>query len=127
MWLGQSHRVVVRANAQWLSGLIDGLEQHPGLLPRLHVAVNSAGFVRGDRFVVPVRSDDAQPGLGALLEISVRHTRPVRAVLAGAAEPVRFGELAGRLRAEFPDASPDRINTSLVPWTTGLDFTASVP
>ena len=75
VWFGRSHRVVVRADAQWLSGLIDRLEQHPGLLPRLPVVVNSAGFVRGDRFVVPARSGDAAPGQGASLEISVRHTR----------------------------------------------------
>ncbi|MGH3800928.1 MAG: lantibiotic dehydratase family protein, partial [Pseudonocardiaceae bacterium] len=113
VWFGQDHRVVVRADMQWLSGLIDGLEQHPGLLPRLHVVVNSAGFVRGDRFVAPVRLSDAQPGREASLEISVRHTRPVRAALANAAEPVRFGELAGRLCAEFPAASPDKIDALL--------------
>lgn len=78
VWFGRSHRMVVRADAQWLSGLIDGLEQDPGLLPRLPVVVNSAGFVRGDRFVVPIRSSDAQPGQQASLEFSVRHTRPVR-------------------------------------------------
>ncbi|MGH3896682.1 MAG: lantibiotic dehydratase [Pseudonocardiaceae bacterium] len=118
VWFGQNHRVIVRADAQWLSGLIGGLAQQPGLLPRLHVLVNSAGFVRGDRFVVPVRSDDAQPGMGASLEISVRHTRPVHAALAGAAEPVRFGELAGRLCVQFPAASPDKVHTLLAELVT---------
>jgi len=113
VWFGQDHRVVVRADAQWLSGLIDGLEQHPGLLPRLPGVVNSAGSVRGDRFVVPVRSGDAQPGRGASLEFSVRHTRPVHAALAGAAEPVRLGELAERLCAKFPAASPDKVHALL--------------
>lgn len=113
VWFGRSHRVVVRAGAQWLSRIIDGLEQHPALLPRLQVVVNSAGFMRGDRIMVPVRCGEAQPGLGTSLEISVRHTRPVRAALAGAAEPVRFSELAGRLCAEFPAASPDKVHALL--------------
>jgi hypothetical protein len=113
VWFGEDHRVRVRADMQWLGGLIDGLEQHPGLLPRLPVVINSAGFVRGDRFVVPVPSRDAVSGQQASLEISVRHTRPVRAVLANAAEPIRFGELAERLRAMFPAAPPVKIDSLL--------------
>lgn len=113
VWFGRSHRVVVRADAQWLSGLIDGLERNPGLLPRLPVVVNSAGFVRGDRFVVPVRSGDVAPGREASLEFSARHTRPVRAALAGAVQPVQFGKLARQLCGEFPTASLDKINTFL--------------
>ncbi len=64
VWFGQDHRVVMRADAQWLGGLIDGLEQHPGLLPRLPVVVNSAGSVRGDRFRSPrpIRRRSAGPG-----------------------------------------------------------------
>jgi class I lanthipeptide synthase len=119
VWFSRSHRVVVQADAEWLSRLIDGLEQHSGLLPRLHVVVNSAGFVRGDRFLVPARSGDAAPGRGASLEISVRHTRPVRAALAGAAEPIRFGELAGRLRTEFPAASLDKVHAVLAELVAG--------
>lgn len=113
VWFGHDHRVVMRADMHWLSRLIDGLERHPGLLPRLPVVVNSAGFVRGDRFVIPDRSGDAAPGREGLLEISVRYTRPVRAALAGAAQPVRFGELAGCLCGEFPAASPDKIEALL--------------
>src|SRR5438270_8931791 len=44
VWFGRRHRVVLRADARWLSGLIDSLEQHVGLLARLPVVVNSAGF-----------------------------------------------------------------------------------
>ncbi len=113
VWFGRDHQVVMRADMQWLSGLIDSLERHAGLLPRLPVVINSAGFARGDRFVVPVGSGETAPGLSESLEISVRHTRPVRAALAGAAEPIRFGELAGRLCAVFPAAPPEKIDALL--------------
>ncbi|MGH3915281.1 MAG: lantibiotic dehydratase [Pseudonocardiaceae bacterium] len=113
VWFGERHRLIVRVDAQWLSGLIDSVESDPVLLPRLPVVVNNAGFVRGDRFVIPVRSGNATPGHPASLEISVRHTRPVRAALAAAAEPVPLGEVAGRLRAEFPSVSPEVIHALL--------------
>jgi len=96
---GRCHRVAARADAQWLGGIIDDLERHPGLLLRLPVVVNNAGFTRGDRFVVPARYEVAQPGRGAALDVSIRSTQAVRAALAAATEPVRFAALTEQLRA----------------------------
>jgi hypothetical protein len=110
---GRRHRVSVRADATWLVRIIEDLERHPGLLPRLPVVVNNAGFIRGDRFVVPARPDEAQPRRPAALDTSVRCTRPVRAVLAGAARPMRLGALAERIGEQFPTAGPRKIHALL--------------
>lgn len=110
---GRCHLVAARADAQWLGGLIDDLERHPGVLLRLPVVVNNAGFTRSDRFVVPARHDGAQMGRGVALDASVRYTKAVRAALTGAAEPVRFAALAEQLRARFPTVSPDKVRSLL--------------
>ncbi|MFG6197797.1 lantibiotic dehydratase [Nonomuraea sp. JJY05] len=112
---GTAHHVAVNADAAWLSTLIDRLETHPGVLPRLPVMVNSAGFVRGDRFVVPGRSDDATGGQqpGPFAEISIRHTRPVRLALSVAASPIPFAQLAEQLAAAFPSTQPGTITAML--------------
>ncbi|TMR90636.1 lantibiotic dehydratase [Nonomuraea basaltis] len=132
---GPGHQVVMRADGEWLSTLVDRLETHPGVLPRLQVTVNNAGFVRGDRFVIPGRPHDTmaqQPG--PLTEITIRHTRPVRAALAAAASPIAFAQLAEQLHAAFATAALDTITimltdlvkqgillTSLRPPTTVVD------
>lgn len=110
---GHGHRVTVRADARWLGGIIDRLERHPEVLLRLPILVNNAGFTRGDRFVVPARPDEAQPGRGAALDTSVRHTRAVRAALAGAAEPVRVAALAQRIGEQFPGVPLGKIHALL--------------
>jgi len=86
---GRCHRVAARADAQWLGGLIDDLERHPGVLLRLPVVVNNAGFTRSDRFVVPARHDDAQPGRRAALDTSVRYTQAMGRV-EGFPRPLPF-------------------------------------
>jgi thiopeptide-type bacteriocin biosynthesis protein len=113
VWFGHDHRVVARADAQWLAGIIDHLECDLDVLPRLPVVINNVGFVRAERFVVPMRPDDAALSRGASQEISIRLTRPVRAALAAATEPIRFGELAERLHAQFPAAPTDAVQTVL--------------
>jgi lantibiotic biosynthesis protein len=111
--LGDKHQVVARADARWLGEIIDGLEQRPDLLPRLPVVVNDAGFTRGDRFVVPARPDEGQPHRGVALDVSVRRTEAVAAVLTGAAKPVPVAELAQRVGERFPDAAPGTIQRLL--------------
>lgn len=116
---GHGHRMTVRADARWLGGIIDGLERHPEVLLRLPVVVNNAGFTRGDRFVVPARPDETQPGRGAALDVSVRQTRAVRTVLAGAAEPVHVAALAQRIGEQFPSAPPSKIYALLAELVAG--------
>jgi thiopeptide-type bacteriocin biosynthesis protein len=111
--LGGEHQVVARADAGWLGAIIERLEQHTDLLARLPVVVNDAGFMRGDRFVVPARPDDHQSHRGAALECSVRLTKAVAAALAGAAKPVPVAELAQRIGEQLPDATPAKIQRLL--------------
>jgi thiopeptide-type bacteriocin biosynthesis protein len=108
------HRVVLRADAEWLTLVVERLERHPGLRTRLPVTANNAGYVRDGRFIVagpPVVGSARSPG--PLRELSVRLTRPVRAALDAASEPVRFDVLADQLRAQFPRAATGRVDALL--------------
>ncbi|MEO3807163.1 lantibiotic dehydratase [Nonomuraea sp. B1E8] len=131
---GTCHSTRARVDAEWLITLIDQLEQHPGLRPRLKVVTNSCGIVRDGRFIVAARAEVGARAPGPLREMSVRLTRPVRRALAAAAHPKRFDELAGDLIRLFPATSPDKIQallnalvdqrvliTSLRPPTTAAD------
>lgn len=111
--LGDEHQLAVRADARWVGEIIEGLERRRDVLPRLSVVVNNAGFIRGDRFVVPARPDESQPQRGAALDSSIRRTRAVASALAGAATPVSVAELADRVSAQFPDTDPDTISRLL--------------
>jgi lantibiotic biosynthesis protein len=111
--VGSRHRPVIRPDAQWLAAHVGRLEQHPALRARVSVTVNSTGYLRDGRFVVPGKPG---PGTGQpepAREVSVRLSRPVRTVLAAAMRPVRIDALVGRLRAEFPSTSLDRIEALL--------------
>jgi hypothetical protein len=107
-WRG-CRRVVAGADADWLADVVSRLEGSPGLVERLPVVVNSAAFVRGDRLVVPGQPRDGGVGEFPPLEVSVRMTRPVRTAVDSARVPVRYGELVGKLAADFPTTSQERI------------------
>ncbi|QSB17498.1 lantibiotic dehydratase [Natronosporangium hydrolyticum] len=107
--VGQDHRAVVRVDADWLTALVDQLEQHPPLLQRLTVVADTAGMVRDGRFVVAGRADASAGTPGPLREVSVRYTRPVQAVLAAAAAPVRVESLVPRVAAAFPTTPPAKV------------------
>lgn len=109
---GGNHRTVVRADADWLTDIVTRLHQCPQLLERLPVIANSAGHVRGGRYVVPGPPADGRGHLLAPVEVSVRHTRPVAAALAAARTPISYGELRARL-AERAPAAADRIDAML--------------
>ncbi|HEY5833933.1 lantibiotic dehydratase [Streptomyces sp.] len=110
---GERHRAVARADAQWSAAVVKILEQHPGLLERLPVVANGAAFVRGSRLVVAGQPPGDRPGVLAPMEISVRHTQPVRTAMEAAREPIRFGELVKLLAADYPTAPPDRVSSLL--------------
>jgi thiopeptide-type bacteriocin biosynthesis protein len=112
--VGIGHRALVRVDAEWLTMLIDRIQRHPSLRPRLTVVTNSAGIARDGRWIVDGRCELGARTPGPLREVSVRHTRPVRAALAEAATPIGFDALAERLLSRFPTASPDQIHALLV-------------
>ena len=110
---GHRHQVTAQPDAVWLSDLLGRLERHPGLLERLPVVVNNAAFVRGDRLVIPGQPPDDRLRRLAPLEISVRHTVPVRAALEIARQPCQLGSLVKQLSAGYPTATADRIRELL--------------
>lgn len=98
------HRAQTRADAVWLAGVIARLESCPGLRRRLPVMVNEVVVVRGERLVVPWQPHATDPGRGTPIEVSVRHSPPVRIIMEAARSPVSVGDLIDRLGAEIPDA-----------------------
>lgn len=109
----ERHRAVARVDAQWLGTAVSLLELHPDLLGCLPVVANGTAFVRGHRLVAPGQPPDDRPGALAPIEISVRHTPPVRMAMDAAREPIRFGELAKLLAADYPTAPLERISSLL--------------
>jgi lantibiotic biosynthesis protein len=110
---GDDHQAVVRADTEWLGGVVDRLERCPELLQRLPVVANATAFVRGDRLVIPGQVTDARPGEPAPLEVSARRTGPVRGAWELARRPLPYAQLANDLAADFPQASPTQIDALL--------------
>lgn len=111
--VGAGHRVVARADAEWLTELIDRLERHPGLRSRLRVVADSGRVVRDGRVFVLRRAEVGASAPGPLRESSVRLTRPVQLALNVANAPVPFDVLAAQLTSSFHSVSPEKIHTLL--------------
>jgi thiopeptide-type bacteriocin biosynthesis protein len=112
---GRHHRPVARPDAVWLTHVVSELEARPELLRRLPVVVNDLCYVRGGRLVVPCQQQPAAgSGWVAPAEVSVRYTKVVAAVVRLAQSPVRGCQLAEKLAADFPRASREVIDRTLV-------------
>lgn len=109
----EDHWVVPRADAQWLGRIVDRLEQYPSLLRRLPVVANNTATIRGDRVVIAGPPRDSRSERFAALEVSVRHTGPVRTALQAADAPVLFGDLVKVICVDFPAASPHQVGDLL--------------
>lgn len=107
--VGAEHRVVIRADAEWLTTLIDQLERRPGLRSRLTVVADASRVVRDGRVIVLQRAKVGAPAPGPLRESSVRLTRPVELALSMASTPVPFANLSAQIMSRFPSVSPDKI------------------
>ncbi|MFI1258995.1 lantibiotic dehydratase family protein [Streptomyces netropsis] len=110
---GAKHRVLARADAEWVTDIIQRLQQSPALLERLPLVANNVALVRGDRLVGPAPPAGGNALLMASGEVSVRHTRPVEAAMRAAREPVRYGSLRDRLHRTFPKAAEAQIDALL--------------
>ncbi|WP_239138852.1 lantibiotic dehydratase [Actinoplanes regularis] len=95
---GDQHDVVVRADGEWLTRVLESLEQHHDLRRRLSVVANNDVVVRGDRAYVACRPRPGQSKPVPLRETSTRYTRIVQAALTHAARPIPFAHLAAALR-----------------------------
>ncbi|MFI1097342.1 lantibiotic dehydratase [Streptomyces sp. NPDC020917] len=104
---GTGHTAIGRASAKWLARVIEQLESAPELVDRLQVVLNNTAARRGDRLVVPYRSDVDGTRQRAV-EASLALTGPVQLVVEAAREPIGAGLLAEKLAAEFPAADVAR-------------------
>ncbi|MFB8022954.1 lantibiotic dehydratase [Streptomyces rubiginosohelvolus] len=109
---GQNHAVVARASAEWVGRLIEQFESSGELLPLLSVVVNNTTFERDGSLVVPYQ-DDGPTGQRRAVEAAVELSAPVRLTLRAADAPIRIGELAEKLMAEFPAVAPERVKRLL--------------
>jgi thiopeptide-type bacteriocin biosynthesis protein len=110
---GQGYRTILRPDSDWLTDVINRLEDNPAILARLTVVANNTGRSRGNRLVVEGMPADAHTPGYAPIELSVRLTRPVAAVLEEARTPIPYTLLVHRLADRFPTARPDQL-TSLI-------------
>jgi thiopeptide-type bacteriocin biosynthesis protein len=111
--IGDCHRAMAWADAEWLTALIDRLERHPRLRAGLLVVADNTGVVRDGRFIAARRADLDAGRSVPLREASVRYTRPVQAALTLAATPIRFDALAAALADRFPTATGEQISAVL--------------
>jgi len=100
---GEDHHAVARVDAEWLAGVITRLEGCAELRERLPVVLNNLAFVRDGKLIVACQQRPAGPGRAAPAEVSVRHTKAVETVVQAARSPLRVGELAAKLTADFPE------------------------
>ncbi|MGW0827746.1 lantibiotic dehydratase [Streptomyces sp. NPDC002845] len=96
------HRITVRADSEWITDIVQRLQQSPELLERLPLVANNAAQPRGDRLVAPGPPTDGHAHLMAPIEVSVRLSRPVRAAMHAARMPIRYRDLRDELTAMFP-------------------------
>jgi thiopeptide-type bacteriocin biosynthesis protein len=87
-------RVVARPDAGWLHHLADQLEASPILRPKLRVEANSLAVERDGRLHLTARGAVGMSQPPSNRDVSVRLTRPVRAAMEAAREPVRLDGLA---------------------------------
>ncbi|MEU1786537.1 lantibiotic dehydratase [Streptomyces sparsogenes] len=106
---GEGYRTVLRPDSDWLTDVITRLESHPALLARLTVVANNTGRSRGNRHVLEGMPTDARTSGYAPVELSVRLTRPVAAVLEAARPPIPYELLVNRLAEQFPTARHDQL------------------
>nr|WP_202638725.1 lantibiotic dehydratase [Bailinhaonella thermotolerans] len=111
--IGTSHEPRVRPDAEWLTRLIDQIEQDRHLRERLAVVADNTGVVRGGRLIVARCAPLGSRTAGPLSEVHVRLSPPVRYALDAAATPIVFEVLAAQMVARFPGADPAALHDIL--------------
>ncbi|GGQ42964.1 lantibiotic dehydratase [Couchioplanes azureus] len=111
--VGDQHTAVVRADADWLTRVVDRLERLHDLRRVLTVVADGAAIVRDGRLVIAARPQAGERQPGPLREASTRFTHAVERALAHAARPVHFRELTVQLGTELSHAAPHRIESLL--------------
>nr|WP_131785685.1 lantibiotic dehydratase [Protofrankia symbiont of Coriaria ruscifolia] len=114
---GGAHRPVARPGSGWLAALVTDLETYVDLLRRLPVVVDSPRIQRDDRLVVPLRrragGRDGSDDTTVLVDVSLRRTGAVEAVVRYTQSPILVQELIEKLIADSPGTSPTVIETTV--------------
>ncbi|WP_020498824.1 lantibiotic dehydratase [Sciscionella marina] len=113
--LGDEHQIHRRPDPRHLDELLRELEANPAVVAQLSVMVNNAGITRGDQFAVPKRLHNTTTAPGqavtalSAVEVAVRRTPAVDAVLDRAASPIPAEKLVTELENQFPTATAEQI------------------
>ncbi|MFJ6659295.1 lantibiotic dehydratase [Streptomyces sp. NPDC091377] len=110
---GTKPKTTVRADADWLTEIIQRLQASPGLRDRLPVMANAPVRIRDGRLVAPGSPTDAHASHLAPEEIAVWNTRSLVAAMETARHPIPYRDLCERLRTRFPRAAAEQIDTLL--------------
>lgn len=105
---GRGHLPVSRPDGQWLDAVVTLLEGCLPLLRRLPVMVNDCADVREDRVVVPCQravGDGPGRGVSGPVDVSVRRSAAVAAVVDLARAPIVVAELVDKLCGELGGGS----------------------
>jgi lantibiotic biosynthesis protein len=98
--IGDRHEVVTRLDPVALHAAISAIEADPARMADMEVRVSNLARVQHGRVYVPSEGP-SQFALGL--------TPALELVLKAARSPIRHGELAGKLTAEFPQAGRQRL------------------
>ncbi|NRQ30639.1 lantibiotic dehydratase [Nonomuraea sp. NN258] len=95
-----AHRPRARVTAEWLTAVVQRLEDEPALRRHLTVVANNLTYERDGRLVLEHRAS-TEVG-GAPGEVSMRATGPVRTALRLAHHPLPVADLMDRLKTASP-------------------------
>ncbi|QOC94414.1 lantibiotic dehydratase [Micromonospora craniellae] len=114
---GRRHQPVTRADGAWLAAVTTLLEGYPELLRRLPVMLNDLADVREDRVLVPCQRpsthQDPCGGAPRMVDVSVRRTAAVTALITYARRPIVVANLIHKLRSDFPNGSASSAETAV--------------
>ncbi|MDX3024924.1 lantibiotic dehydratase [Streptomyces acidiscabies] len=94
---GTQHRVLARADGEWLAAVTQRLEGTPEVRSRLRVVANSALRVRGERWVLPWQQRAREETGTAVREVSVLRTPAAETIDRLTRTPVSCQEVAAEL------------------------------
>lgn len=94
---GSAHLPVAGVDTQWLAAVTEHLEAYPELLAQVLVVRSNLAEIRGRGLETPYGPDWVRIAISPKVAASIWQL---------AQDPVRFGDLVDKLRAEFPTTGP---------------------
>ncbi|GKQ33501.1 lantibiotic dehydratase [Streptomyces sp. A012304] len=103
VWWGSEHRLLTRADGEWVAAVVQQLEGVPEIRRSLRVMTNNALRTRGERLVLPWQQRALEATGTAVREVAIRRTAAVEAAVQMAVSPVPYREVAGKLAVAHPE------------------------